>query len=211
MIWFASAMPLLDDHPLILWCSLSSNWSCSLKTSARSACSCAWSPIASVCADILGMSLFDPFPDHSSLSRIRSRYGLEVFRRFFEAIVQQCQQEKLVWGKELYFDGTQVNANADLDSLTPRFAVEARETIQAHLAALFSEEDTSQEQQKGGQRTADLPTGDTPLEKGACSEPTPLPVVLPEPELEELAAENAARHDWIAEEGRQQREEVHGS
>src|SRR6266550_734075 len=159
----------------------------------------------------LGYDLGEPLPDHSSLTRIRERYGVDFFRRFFDAIIEQCQQAGLVWGKELYVDATQVNANADLDSLTPRFAVEARETIQAHLAALFSQEDTSQEQQKGGQRTADLPTGDTPLEKGACSEPTPLPVVLPEPQREELAAENAARHDWIAEEGRQQREEVHGS
>src|SRR5947207_14937291 len=187
MIWFASAMPLLDDHPLILWCSLSSNWSCSLKTSARSACSCAWSPIASVCADILGMSLFDPLPDHSSLSRIRSRYGLEVFRRFFEAIVQQCQQEKLVWGKELYFDGTQVNANADLDSLTPRFAVEAREAIQAHLAALFSDEDTKPEPHKAETEiVAALPEATSP-QVVTYPLPTRLPVVLPEPEQEELA------------------------
>jgi hypothetical protein len=73
--------------------------------------------------------LDEPLPDHSTLSKIRLRYGLEVFRRFFEAIVEQCQQARLVWGKELYFDSTQVNANADLDSLAPRFAVEARETI----------------------------------------------------------------------------------
>jgi hypothetical protein len=58
---------------------------------------------------------------------------VDVFRRFFDAIVEQCQQDKLVWGRELYLDGTQVNANADLDSLTPRFAVEAREAMQAHL------------------------------------------------------------------------------
>ena len=51
-------------------------------------------------------------------------------------------REKLVWGKELYIDSTQVNANADLDSLTPRFAVEARAAMQAHLAALFAEEDS---------------------------------------------------------------------
>src|SRR5947207_1059765 len=206
MIWFASAMPLLDDHPLILWCSLSSNWSCSLKTSARSACSCAWSPIASVCADILGMSLFDPFPDHSSLSRIRSRYGLEVFRRFFEAIVQQCQQEKLVWGKELYFDGTQVNANADLDSLTPRFAVEARAAIQAHLAALFTEEDTGHEQREAEAARADTPQTEAPAPVAIGSTPLPLPVVLSEAEQEELASENATRHDWIEQKGRQQRE-----
>ncbi len=86
----------------------------------------------------LGYDLGEPLPDHSSLTRIRERYGVEVFRRFFDAIVDQCQQAKLVWGRELYFDSTQVNANADLDSLTPRFAVEAREAIQEHLTALFA-------------------------------------------------------------------------
>src|SRR5438270_5418886 len=90
----------------------------------------------------VGYDLGEPLPDHSSLTRIRERYGVEVFRRFFDAIVEQCQQEKLIWGKELYIDGTQVNANADLDSLTPRFAVEARAAIQTHLAALFAPEDT---------------------------------------------------------------------
>src|SRR5216683_4848916 len=92
-----------------------------------------------------GYNLDEPLPDHSTLSRIRTRYGLSVFRRFFEAVVDQCQQAKLIWGKELYFDGTQVNANADLDSLTPRFAVEAREAIQIHLAALFPEGDNEPE------------------------------------------------------------------
>src|SRR6266516_6153019 len=88
----------------------------------------------------LGYDLDEQLPDHSSLSKIRLRYGLEVFRRFFEAIVEQCQQAKLVWGKELYFDSTQVNANADLDSLAPRFAVEAREALQEYLTALFASE-----------------------------------------------------------------------
>jgi len=69
----------------------------------------------------VGYDLDEPLPDHSTLSKIRLRYGLDVFRRFFEAIVEQCQQAKLVWGRELYFDSTQVNANADLDSLAPAF------------------------------------------------------------------------------------------
>src|SRR5215471_18951353 len=85
----------------------------------------------------VGYDFDEPLPDHSTLSKIRLRYGLKVFRRFFEAIVEQCQQAKLVWGRELYFDSTQVNANADLDSLAPRFAVEAREALREHLAALF--------------------------------------------------------------------------
>jgi hypothetical protein len=44
----------------------------------------------------------------SSLSRIRERYGLEVFRRFLEAIVEQCLTAGLVWGRELYGDATKV-------------------------------------------------------------------------------------------------------
>ena len=49
----------------------------------------------------LGYDLNEPLPDHSSLTRIRGRYGIEIFRRFFEEITSQCQQAGLVWGKEL--------------------------------------------------------------------------------------------------------------
>src|SRR5207245_11703371 len=54
----------------------------------------------------LGYDLDDPLPDHSSLSRIRTRYGLDIFRRFFDAIFDQCQKAKLFWGKKLYIDTT---------------------------------------------------------------------------------------------------------
>jgi transposase len=155
----------------------------------------------------VGYDLGEPLPDHSSLTRIRERYGVEVFRRFFDAIVEQCQQEKLVWGKELYIDSTQVNANADLDSLTPRFALEARAAIQEHLNDLFAAEAAPLEKSEASSSEAPLPE---PLpEASLCAGPTPLPVVLSEEEHEELATDNAARHDWIAQEGRQQRE-VHG-
>src|SRR6266705_6464680 len=92
----------------------------------------------------LGYDLDDPVPDHSSLGRIRTRYGLDIFRRFFDAILEQCQQAKLIWGKELYIDATKVDANASVDSLTTRFAVEAREAFQKHLQQLFQEEDEQQ-------------------------------------------------------------------
>jgi transposase len=155
----------------------------------------------------IGYDLDEPLPDHSTLSKIRQRYGLEVFRRFFEAIVQRCQEANLVWGKELYFDSTQVNANADLDSLAPRFAVEAREAIQEHLTTLFAPEPAQPENAEESFGDAPLPE---PLPAGTASPvPTPLPTVLSEAQREELAEDNAFRHDWIAEEGRQQRE-VHG-
>jgi transposase len=150
----------------------------------------------------VGYDLNEPLPDHSTLSKIRLRYGLEVFRRFFEAIVEQCRQAKLVWGEELYFDSTQVNANADLDSLAPRFAVEAREAIQHHLAALFAPEPSPPEQTEA--------SATTPEQEEPPPLPPPLTNVLSEEAREELATENEARHNWIAEEGRQQRD-VHGS
>ena len=52
----------------------------------------------------IGYDLDEPLPNHSTRSLIRQRYGLDVFRRFFEAIVQRCQEAKLIWGRELYFD-----------------------------------------------------------------------------------------------------------
>src|SRR5262245_8443878 len=79
----------------------------------------------------LGYDLHEPLPDHSSMTRIRDRYGVAIFRRFFEAIVERCQDDGLVWGRELYADATLVEANADRDKMLPRFAVEA------HLHQLF--------------------------------------------------------------------------
>ena len=58
-------------------------------------------------------------PDHSSLTRIRERYGLDVFRRFFDHVVQLCADAYLVWGEELFFDATKVRANAALGSVIP--------------------------------------------------------------------------------------------
>jgi transposase len=66
-----------------------------------------------------GYNLDEPLPDHSSLSKIRARLGLPVFRRFFDAIVERCAQAGLVWGEELIFDATKVRANAAMESLKP--------------------------------------------------------------------------------------------
>src|SRR4051794_33967701 len=126
----------------------------------------------------LGYDLDEALPDHSSLTKIRQRYGLAVFRRFFEAIVEQCREAGLVWGKELYFDATQVEANASLDSIAPRFAVEA------HLDELFTD-DASDEA---------APVGDD-------SHPIDLPVPITEAERQQLSRTNAERHDWLARTG----------
>jgi transposase len=87
-----------------------------------------------------GYNLDEPLPDHSSLSKIRTRLGLPVFRRFFDAITEQCAKAGLVWGKELIFDATKVRANASMESLKPAL----RLVVDDHLAAL-AETDTPEE------------------------------------------------------------------
>ena len=44
----------------------------------------------------LGYDLYEPLPDHSTLTKIRDRYGVDVFRRFFDRIVEQCKHAGLV-------------------------------------------------------------------------------------------------------------------
>ncbi len=145
----------------------------------------------------LGYDLGEPLPDHSSLTRIRERYGVAIFRRFFEKMVEQCQQAGLVWGRELYIDGTKVEANASKDSLTPRFAIEA------HLANLFGPE--AQELVQEAEHTPSPETvSSKPGEEETCA-PVPLPAPLAKPEHEELALHNAERHDWLEHLGAQHR------
>ncbi len=79
-----------------------------------------------------GYNLDEPLPDHSSLSKIRTRLGLRVFRRFFEVVTEQCVKAGLVQGEELIFDATKVRANASMDSLIPRLRLLTEE----HLAQL---------------------------------------------------------------------------
>lgn len=95
----------------------------------------------------LGYDLDEPVPDHSSLSKIRGRYGLEVFQQFFEQIVELCIEAGLVWGRELFFDGTKVQANAAMDNLVPRFYFEAKQ----HLQSLFNQAESTSEQNPSSQ------------------------------------------------------------
>lgn len=84
----------------------------------------------------IGYDLDEPVPDHSSLSKIRERFGLDVFQRFFEHIVELCIEAGLVWGQELYFDSTKVQANANVNRMIDRAKSEAEQ----HLNELFEED-----------------------------------------------------------------------
>jgi transposase len=137
----------------------------------------------------LGYDLHEPLPDHSSLTRIRERYGLSVFRRFFERIVEMCIEAGLVWGKELFFDATKVEANASLDSTRSRSLLENLENrLKEHLGEIFSEQ---------------RPFTQDTVAMGITA------VVGPTAEKRRALAQNNARqHRWISEAGRQQREVI---
>ena len=173
----------------------------------------------------LGYDLDEPLPDHSSLTRIRTRYGVEMFRRFFDAVVDQCQQAGLVWGKELYVDATKVNANASMESVKPRFAVEK------HLRELFA---TEGKEEPAANAEPSLPTSEAgPSPPEAIREETPPPSQAPVPPIpvceptvaapvqlptsledalrEDLTKTNEQRHDWIEQVGKPDREVIRGT
>ena len=81
----------------------------------------------------LGYNLDEALPDHSSMTRIRQRFGLAVFRQFFEHILDLCTEAGLVWGREVLVDASKVPGNADLDSLVPRL----KDVVDDHLVELF--------------------------------------------------------------------------
>jgi transposase len=134
----------------------------------------------------LGYDLHESLPDHSSLTRIRERFGLEVFRRFFERIVEECIEAGLVWGEELFFDATKVEANASMESRVPRFSAEA------HLGGLFGNDEEMPETQAGEESPESYAEAD-------------LVVALPAASDRGLRAKNAQRDDWISREGKPDR------
>jgi transposase len=132
----------------------------------------------------LGYDLHEPLPDHSTLTRIRDRYGIEVFRRFFERMVEACAEAGLVRGDELFFDATKVRANADVDSLRSRSLVED------HLDGLFEEDPGPDD------ACPDAPDTVAPSAVGRASG---------------LGEANARRGDWISRDGAQDRSFESGS
>jgi transposase len=136
----------------------------------------------------LGYDLHETLPDHSSLTRIRERFGLGVFRHFFEKIVEECARAGLVWGEELFIDSTKVEANSSIDSTRSRALVEGR--LEEHLGGVFPEDTTPAQEDEGHYAVL-----------AGC--------VGPEgDERQALAQTNARQHRWIAENGRQERESL---
>jgi transposase len=86
-----------------------------------------------------GYGLHERLPDHSSLTRIRQRWGADRFRRIFQRTVSACLRAKLVVGDVIHVDATLVRADVSWDSLVEKHldsvfvaAAEAGEDVSFH-------------------------------------------------------------------------------
>lgn len=66
------------------------------------------------------LNLNDPVPDHSSLTRIRDRFGESTYQAIFERLVLQWKKTGLIKAKRVIADASLVEANASFDSLVER-------------------------------------------------------------------------------------------
>jgi transposase len=65
----------------------------------------------------IGFDLDDAIPDHSVLSKARSRWGTATFKHFFERIVCQCVEAGLVDGSKIFMDSSLIQADASNNSI----------------------------------------------------------------------------------------------
>ena len=99
--------------------------------------------IAWRCADslslrsFLGLGLTEKSPDHSSLTRIRDRYPLEVAERVFAFVLQMACERKLISGSQVGVDATLLEANAAMKSIVRR---DTDEDWKQYLRRLMAED-----------------------------------------------------------------------
>lgn len=64
-----------------------------------------------------GYGLHEALPDHSSLTRIRQRWGEALFRKVFTRIVQDCAQAGLITAETVHMDASLIRADVSMDAL----------------------------------------------------------------------------------------------
>jgi len=69
-----------------------------------------------------GYRLDERLPDHSSLTRIRQRWGPERFRRIFERTVRLCVEAGLVSAETVHIDATLIRADVSWESISAEHA-----------------------------------------------------------------------------------------
>ena len=65
----------------------------------------------------LGYDLDDEVPNHSVLSKARTRWGMAAFQSFFDRIVTQCVYAGLIGGSKLFMDSSNIQVDASNNSV----------------------------------------------------------------------------------------------
>jgi transposase len=68
----------------------------------------------------IGYGLHEALPDHSSLTRIRQRWGAERFRHIFQRTVKACVAAKIATGEVVHVDASLIRADVSWESLAVR-------------------------------------------------------------------------------------------
>ena len=72
----------------------------------------------------IGYGLHERLPDHSSLTRIRQRWGEERFREIFRRTVTACLDAKIATAEIVHIDASLIRADVSWESLVERHADE---------------------------------------------------------------------------------------
>jgi len=94
----------------------------------------------------LGYDLDETTPNHSVISKARSRYGKDVFEEFFRKILQKCLEAGLISGEKIFADSTIIRADASLKSIGLRpEAVKPPYLVKEYIEKVFAENPLEQE------------------------------------------------------------------
>ena len=88
-----------------------------------------------------GYALHEKLPDHSSLTRIRQRWGEERFCRIFKRTVEACLNANIATAEVVHIDASLIRANVSWDSLVERH-------VEDVLSENQSEEETEGEKKE---------------------------------------------------------------
>lgn len=88
-----------------------------------------------------GFALHERVPDHSSLTRIRRRWGAEQFKRIFVKTVEACMGAGLVNGQTVHVDASLIRADVSWKSITTQHAEQVLEANADDEPAASDEEE----------------------------------------------------------------------
>ena len=104
----------------------------------------------------IGCGLHDRLPDHSSLTRIRQRWGEDRFRTIFQRTVSACLEAGIAKGEVVHVDATLIRADVSWKSMVDRHA--------EVVAAENGDAADGESKTESGSRTSDAADGESKTE-----------------------------------------------